>query len=225
MEIRQIVRALARWWWLIAIPTAITLVWALPDLLNTTVQGATSYSTTITYNVAQQYDAVPRTEGDYQDLWLASGYTVDAFTEWATGDRFKAEAVALADANLNLDWIGIGADHVPNIGIGRLYLSYPSAEGLAALTDAAIEVLSTRSQDYFAQLGGEPARVTIISRAPVNVAPPSLPNRFAPLLRVAIGFAGGLALALLAHYLDPFVRRRDEVESLGITVIGSIPRR
>ena len=37
--------------------------------------------------------------------------------------------------------------------------------------------------------------------------------------------AAGLALALLAHYFDPFVRDRRDLEQLGLPVGGELPRR
>jgi capsular polysaccharide biosynthesis protein len=51
-----------------------------------------------------------------------------------------------------------------------------------------------------------------------------LTNRFAPLIRVGLGLLAGLGLAFLAHYLDPTLRRRDEVETLGLSVLASLPR-
>jgi capsular polysaccharide biosynthesis protein len=55
-------------------------------------------------------------------------------------------------------------------------------------------------------------------------APPPLADRFGPVIRIGLGFLAGLALAFLAHTLDPMLRRREEVESLGLKVIGTLPR-
>jgi capsular polysaccharide biosynthesis protein len=84
--------------------------------------------------------------------------------------------------------------------------------------------MQTRSSEYFAQLGGEPANVTILDRSPVVPAPPPLTDRFAPFLRVGLGLLAGVGLAFLAHYLDPVVRRREEIETLGLPIIAAIPR-
>jgi capsular polysaccharide biosynthesis protein len=87
-----------------------------------------------------------------------------------------------------------------------------------------VTVLSARSGDYFAQLGGEPAVVTILGRTPITPAPPPLADRFGAFIRVGLGLVAGIGLALLAHYLDPFLRRREDVEALGVPVVGAIPR-
>ena len=62
---------------------------------------------------------------------------------------------------------------------------------------------------------------------PIPVAmPPSLRNQLTgPAVRIALGFAIGLALAFLWHYLDPTVRERAELEVLGYAVLAEIPRR
>lgn len=222
MELLLIFRILRRWWWLVAIPVAITLALALPGLLSRGVTPGGGFSQIITYSAMQRLDAIPRTEGDYQDIWLSSEFVVNAFTDWVRGSSFKDELALLApDANLAA--LGVAADNVRSVG--QIYLSYPDADGLQALGDAVVTVLSTRSQDYFAQLGGQPAMVTVLSKTPVTVAPPPLADRFGAFIRVGLGLVIGLGLAFLAHYLDPVLRRREDVEALGIPVLGTIPRK
>jgi len=213
-----------RWWWLILIPIVITSVLALPDLLRRGEAGG--FSTTLSYTAAQSLAAVPRADGDYQDIWRASELTVDAFTDWVRGNAFAAEVADLsAQTGFTFDplTLAVGAD---NEGVvGRLYLSWPNADQLTFITEAVITVLETRSQAYFAQLGGEPAAVTILHRAPITSAPPPLTDRFGALLRISIGVIVGLGLAILAYAFDPVLRRRDEIERLGFKIVGSIPKR
>jgi hypothetical protein len=221
LELLLIWRILRRWWWLVAIPVAITLVLALPGLLN---RGAISggFTQTITYSAMQSITAIPRTDGDYQDIWLSSELTVNAFSAWVKGGSFKQELATLVP-DANLDVLGIATDNAHSVG--QIYLSYPSSDGLQALGDAVIKVMSTRSQAYFAQLGGQPATVTVLGQTPVTPAPPAITDRLGPLIRVGLGLVAGIALAFLAHYLDPMLRRREDVESLGLPVVGIIPRK
>jgi hypothetical protein len=86
-------------------------------------------------------------------------------------------------------------------------------------------VLQTRSQAYFPQLGDQPAHFSLLDDPHIVSAPPPLTDRFAPLLQLALAFAGGVGLAFLVEYLDPTLRRADELEALGIRVIGSVPRK
>ncbi len=218
MELLQILRILWRWWWLVLIPVVIAAALALPSLRS----APGGFSEHITYSAMQVLSAIPRAEGDYQDIWLSSELTVNAFTDWVKGAAFRDEiAKIVPDANLGA--LGIAADNAHSVG--TIDLSYPDANGLQAIGNAVVTVLSTRSQAYFAQLGGQPAQVTILGQSPVTAAPPPLADRFGALIRVGLGLLAGIGLAFLAHYLDPMLRRREDVESLGIPVIGAIPRK
>ena len=73
-------------------------------------------------------------------------------------------------------------------------------------------------------MGSQPAAVTILGEPVVVSAPPPLTDRFGPVIRVGLGLLAGIGLAFLAHYLDPAVRRREDVEALGVPVIGTLPR-
>lgn len=225
MELIHFARIILRWWWLIAIPTAIAAVFALPALMGGPATSG-GFTASFRYTAMQSMDAIERTEGDYQDIWLSSELAINAFTDWVQGNRYKADIIALAEAQgvtINPDVLGIGADNQRSLG--QVFMSYPEAAELTILQQAAIEVLQTRPQDYYAQLGGEPAAVSILDQSPVAAAPPALTDRFAPFLRIGLGLLAGIGLAVLAHYLDPFIRRRDDVEAIGLRVIASIPRR
>ncbi|MBW4438718.1 MAG: hypothetical protein KME04_16375 [Pleurocapsa minor GSE-CHR-MK-17-07R] len=224
MELFEIARALLRRWWLIAIPLAAGLVVAAPDVLNRTAT-AGGYSANINYTAFQDPEAIPRADGDYQDLWLSSELLVNALTDWVRGSVFRDEVTqALAEQGVTIEpgALGIAADNERSVG--QIFLSYPDADGLGAIMDAATAVLGAMNADYFPQLGDVDASVRVLHRTGPDAAPPSLPNRFAPLIKVAIGLGAGIALAALAHYLDPMVRRREDVEAAGLTVLASVPR-
>ncbi len=221
MELLSILRILRRWWWLIAIPVLITAALTLPSLLNrSAVSGG--FSQTISYTAMQQLDAIPRTDGDYQDIWLSSELTVNAFTDWVRSGSFKLEIGELV-SELNPDALGIAADNAHSVG--QIYLSYPTIDGLDAISSAVVRVLETRSQPYFPQLGGEPANVSVLSKSGIAPAPPPLTDRFGALIKIGLGLLAGIGLVFLAHYLDPMLRRREDVEALGLPVVGAIPRK
>src|SRR4051812_19825573 len=104
-----IVRILRRWWWLVAIPVLITAALALPGLLRRG-EASGGFTQVITYSAMQSVTAIPRTDGDYQDIWLSSELTVNAFTDWVKGSSFKTELATLVP-DANLDVLGIAADN------------------------------------------------------------------------------------------------------------------
>lgn len=224
MELIQIVRVLLRRWWLILIPVVIVAVFVVPDLLRPSPATSGGYSTTVRYTAAQELD-VPGRDGDYQDIWLASELTVNALTEWVRTTRFRQEVADFAAGRgVEFDPLALGIISDNQRSIGVLVLSWDDADQLSIIVNAAIEVMQTRAQDYFPQLEQQPARVTLLDEPVITAVPPSLPNRFAPFLRLAIGLGVGLVLAFLVEYLDRTLRRREEVEALGMRVIATIPR-
>ncbi len=222
MELVTLFRILLRRWWLVLIPVAITAALALPDILNRRVVSG-GFSAGVQYTAFQSMEAIPRADGDYQDIWLSSELTVNAFADWVRSGSFKQEIAASLNGDFDTAPLTIAADNERSLGTISFY--YPSELGLNVIVAAAIEVLQTRSDAYFAQLGGEPAAVTILDQSPAVAAPPPLVDRYGPLLRVGLGLLAGIGLALLAHYVDPVVRRREDVEALGLPVIATIPKR
>ncbi len=222
MELRSILNIFVSRWWLILIPTVIAAIFAAPDFLNrTAVSGG--YAAQISYTAFQDMEAIPRETGDYQDLWLSSELVVNAFTDWVRSTSFKAEVSAITDNMIDVSMLGIQADNERSIG--QIFLSYPDAEVLNTAVEAAVQVLETTNADYFPQLGGMPASIRILNINEAAASAPSLPNRFAPFIKIGLGFLAGLGLAALAYYLDPFVRRRSEIEQLGLPVLVTLSKR
>ncbi len=225
MELMLILRVLMRRWWLVLIPVAIVAVVVIPDFLNNRGTAGGGFSTTIRYSAAQVLEAIPGRDGDFQDVWLASELAVNALTDWVRTTTFVDEIVkqaATQNVEVNPAALAIAADNKRSVG--QLTISYPDSAGLQTIINAALDVLKTRAQDYFPQLGGQPAQVTVLDVPVINAAPPPLTNRFAPLIRLAVGLFAGVGLAFLAEYLDPTVRRREQVEALGLPVIATLPR-
>jgi capsular polysaccharide biosynthesis protein len=225
MEIVLLLRVLLRRWWLIALPVVIVAALTLPGLLDREPAAPLSYTITLEYSAAQSLNAIPRTEGDYQDIWLSSELTVNAFTDWVRGSRFADEAITAAaerGVTITTGRFNVVADNERSVG--RIIITWSNSAEIGLIADAVLDVLQNRSAAYFAQLGGEPATVTLLSRSSPTPAAPPLTDRFGPVLRAGLGLAAGIALALLAHYLDPALRRREDVEALGIPVIAAIPK-
>lgn len=227
MEFVYIYRVLMRRWWLIAIPTIIVGLWVAPSLLRQTATPPTTYTTTFRYTAGQQRDAFDGIDGDLQDVWEASYKLVEAMTAWIRTSSFKEQVALTATAKglpIHAGQVNIVSDN--QRPIGQITLYWHDADELLMIADAVLDTLMTRNADYFApQLGGEVAQVIVLDEPQIGVAPPSLPNRFAPLIRLAVGVLAGLALAFLAEYLDRSVRQSDELQRLGVPVIGVVPRR
>ena len=222
MELKLVMRMVLRRWWLMLTPVVIVAIFAIPDLIRNEQSGSGGYTTSFRYSAAQEQSNLPNRDGDYQDVWLASEFVVNAFTDWARSSTFRDELQVIVGADVDLSLLGIAADN--NRSIGLVIMSYPDANTLAEIASAAIVVLQTRNQDYFPHLGDAPAEVTIVDAPVVVAAPPPLTNRFAPIIQLGVAAFAGLCLGLLVEYLDQTLRTEDEVEAQGLQVLASVPK-
>lgn len=225
MDLSIFVRVVRRYWWLMLLPVLVAAALTVPALLRREAP-AVSFTSMMRYTAAQQLDAIPNRDGDYQDVWLASELTVNALTSWIRSQSFTQAIITAAAADgVTVDpaLLGLAADNERSVG--QIFLSYPDAEVLAAVDAAAINVLTTENHLAFPQLGGEPAQVEFLDAPVVVPAPPPLADRFGPLIRIVLALIAGIALALVAYFFDPVLRAREDVEALGLPVIGSIPKR
>lgn len=223
MELMQVVRILLRRWWIALGPVIIVAIIVVPQWLRDRgAQGG--FTVTVRYSAAQIASNVTPRDGDYQDVWLASEYTVNALTDWVRSGSFREEiAKELSSEIVDLAGLNIAADNKRSVG--ALYLSHPDQAALEQITQAALNVLKNTTQNYFPQLGGQPAAVSILDTPIIVAAPPALADRFSVLFRLGIGLFAGVLLAFLAEYVDPYVYRREQLEMLGLKVIASIPKK
>lgn len=222
MEYAEIIRIFLRRWWLILLPLLLSALVALPQILSGTSNSAAGFSMELRYSAAQELNR-PGREGDYSDIWIASQHTVNALTDWARTSSFRLEIMRhLAEVDISLDSLSIAADNVRNVGV--LYLSHADSAALSAIGDAAMLVLAERNQTYFPQLGGEAAQVTILDSPAIRSTAPALTNRFAPFVQLGLALIIGLALAVFAEFVDPTIYHQNDLRTMGLPVLGSIPR-
>lgn len=227
MELLIILRVLLRRWYLVLIPVIVAGLFVVPQFLGGGQAVEGGYTTTIRYTAAQVLEAIPERDGDYQDVWLASELTVNAFTDWIGSIRFAEEVSRVLTE---------GGDDIPASAllgrfitdnmrsVGTINISWPDADQLARIAAAAINVLQNRTAEYFPQLGGTPAQVRLLDDPMIFPTAPPLTNRFGPVLQLGVALLAGVMLAFLVEYLDPVLRRREQVEALDVPVIASVPR-
>lgn len=222
MEFAELFRVIFRRWWLIVLPVVLAAVIAIPEFVRASSAGQSGYTAQISYSAAQIFN-LPERDGDYTDVWLASEHTVDALTDWVRSSSFRKEIQSqLAEPDTPLDSLQVAADNVRNVGV--IYFSHRNSEALRSILDAAMLVLTSRSQVYFPQLGGDSAQVTILDQAAVTAAQTPITNRLSPLIRLGIAFLIGLALAFFAEYIDQTIYHQDDLRRLGLPLLGSVPR-
>jgi capsular polysaccharide biosynthesis protein len=224
MDAMAVVRMLLRRWYLVLLPVIAAGVFVVPELLARPT-GTGGYNVSIRYTAAQVLEAIPERDGDYQDVWLASELTVDAFTEWVRHSRFieavRAQLTAQGQT-FDTDGLGFGSDN--DKAIGRIDIGWHDPAQLEAIVAAAVVVLTEQNGVIFPQLGGVNAEVELLDQPQVVGAPPPIASRLGPVLKLFVALLGGIALALVAEYADPYVRRRAQLEDAAVRVLAAVPR-
>ena len=224
MELRVYFKIAARWWWLILLPPLVVGVYSLARRQP----APAAYATSLRFTAGQP--AAPAASGYDPNYyrWLTSEYIVGGLKDWVRTSAF-ADAVSaeLTARGLSIPSGGVAgaitySDNARSILV--IGLQWNDAAQLTTLAQAVTTVLQTKNAAAFPQLGGQTATVTLLDQGGLAPVTPSLRARFDVPLKVGLALVAGLALALAAHYFDPFVREKGELENLGMPVVAEIPK-
>ncbi len=224
MELSDYFRIAQRWWWLIALPVVVAGVYGGV----TYRRPAPTYSAAVHYTASQPAGLAnsPGYDPNYY-RWLTSEYIVTGLKSWVQSGKFaQAVSAELAAKGQPLPTgalsAGLSADNARSI----LVVSFSSGDPgqVPVIFDAITTVLERDNAAVFPQLGGLAAVVQPLDSPGVVGVAPSLRARLDFPLKLAVGLVLGVGLALLAHYFDPFVRDRRDLDRLGLPVAGEIPR-
>jgi capsular polysaccharide biosynthesis protein len=225
MELREYWRLFKRRWLFVVIPAAIVLV----VFLIRYQPPPPAYNVGLRFIVGQ-----PPSEGaelsDEERLanWQTSEYIVNGLTDWVRGGSFAAlVSERLASEGLAVDagaiQGSIAADNTRSML--QLSMTFGDRALLEKMIVAAAAVLVSQNDAGLPQLGGEPASLVQLDQPVINQISSGLFDQLDLPLRLAIALAAGAGLGLLVEYLDPTVRDRQEVETLGLPIMGEIPRK
>jgi capsular polysaccharide biosynthesis protein len=213
-----------RWWWLALIPIVVVVGY----VGLTYRQPATTYQVVMRFTAGGEPSAAISADYDRYYAWLSSEYIANALADVAVTGRF-AEAVAarLSDQGLTVApgaiQGAIAGDNAQSIFV--IYLTWPNPEQIIVVAEAISAELTQNATAYFPQIKGVGiAAQRVDPPTPVTLPPSLRAQLLGPGLRIALALAVGLGLVALAHYFDPLVRERVEVEQLDVRVLAAIPK-
>ncbi len=223
MELRILFKILLRWWFLAALPVAVVGGYV----------GLTYTPPATPYQVVIRFAAGSTPAGFSEDYdryypWLTSEYIANGLADIAvTGDfaetvaaRLAAQGIAVAPGALQG---ALASDNVQSIFV--IYLTWGDPAQIVPIAEAVTAELTENGAAYYPQLAGMgSAARRLDAPTPAALAPTLRSQLLGPGLKLILAAAAGLGLALLAHYLDPAVRERAEVEAIGVPVAACIPR-
>lgn len=225
MELRGYWRILRRRWLLVVIPTAVVLAIGL----LTYRPADPIYNAGVRF-IAGQAPLVDSNISDEQRLanWKTSEYVVNTLADWVKGGQFAA----LVSQDLEEQGIevapgaivaGTASDSTRSMMV--LSMNYHDGAQLQEIMNAAARVLIEENDKGLPQLGGEAAELVQLDPPIVNQVPPGITKQLELPLRIVLALIAGIGLAFLVDYLDPTVRERRELETIGLAVIGEIPKK
>jgi len=225
MELNDYWRLFKRRWLLVLIPAVVVLIAGVatynppPPVYNVGVRLLVSQPPA---------PAALESDEDAYYTWLESEYIVNALTDWVNGNRFGAAVSAeLAEAGVEIPPGAIQGGLVADNARSMLTLSLTHGDPVAleAMIAAAITVLQEQNEEALPQLGNRPAQITVLDTPVVNQIPSGFRSQLDLPLRLLIAVIAGVGLAFVVDYLDPTVREREEVEALGLPLLGEIPKK
>lgn len=228
MELYEYWQILRRRWWL---PPVLTLTVTLMSLLQLRPWQAPPPTYTaalrLLIGVMPAAGADATTYDPIYFAWQTSEYLVDDFTEVVRSDLFAQKvSQRLADQGIVVPAGQIqgssatGRQH----RIISLTLTWPNQQELEAVTTAIVAELKENITFYFRQLATENAIVTVLDEPHTTSVAPALRQRLELPLRIVLAFITGVLLVFLLDYLDTSIRNRQEIEQMGMAVLGEIPR-
>ncbi len=226
MELRDYVRVIWRYLWLIVALVAVVGVGSFIFR----AQPAPQYQASVRFTIG--VSAPPATQVTGYDpiltAYQASEYIRDDFVEIIQSDSFAD------DVNATLAKLGVGDIKVSRGNVSAavekqrrlmsMTVTWNNPEQAAKIAEAAVKNLSENNAKYFAQLGAAGAMVAVIDKPGVSRVGASLREQLDIPIRVLIALLAGIALAFILDYLDNSVRDARDAEALGLRVVGEIPR-
>jgi capsular polysaccharide biosynthesis protein len=228
MELRDYWRIVRRRWW---IPVALTLLVA--GISAAQLRPWQSPPPSYTASLRLLVGVLPATKADtslYDPryyAWLTSEYLVDDFTEVVGSELFAravnqrlAEQGIVIPTGLIQGSAATGKQH----RLIRLSFTWSDPVQLEAIAAAAMAELSENTPVYFQQLGTPDVQVTLLDSPSVSPVGAGIRQRLEWPLRVILALIAGVGLLFVLDYLDTSVRRSDELEEMGLPVVGTIPK-
>ena len=221
MELKAYARILWRWWWVILIVVAVAGAGSL--LLRP--QAAPSHTANLRLSVGLLPESSDKfyTYDQYY-TWLTSEYLADDLSEVVKSQAFAEDVSKRLGGTVPAGVIQGATNPQKLHRILTISVTTGSAEQSLAIAAATAQALQEQGDKYFAQISAKNAAIRVID--PPALVPQSvgLRERLDLPLRLLLALAAGIALAFLLDYLDDSVRSAAELEEMGLTVVGEIPR-
>lgn len=225
MELRHYWAIIRRWWWIPVLTVLLTAVLSLATQRPWEARPV-AYTTSLSFSVGVQ----PQNPADGEESYytaLASEYLIDDLAEVVRGSEFatavsqrlQAQGITVPPGALQGSTQPGKLHRILTVGI-----TWDDPAELAAIGEAVAATIQQEAAAFMPRLFAQNGAAYLVNQAGVGAVGPGLRDRLELPLRLLLALAAGIALAFLADYLDDRIRGREDVEQLGLAVVGEIPR-
>jgi uncharacterized protein involved in exopolysaccharide biosynthesis len=218
MELRHYWRIVWRRWWLVVALVGVVLVVSLimyqePEPV---------YTATMRFAIGiEGSEPVNAASGEGRsDAWLASEYLADDLSEVLQGGEFASRVSEEVGFAVPAGTIFASREH----RIMTVTVTWRDRDQVQAIAEAVGAAVQDGGAGYFPQLVSVEAQAVLIDGPGIGQVGRSLTDKLDLPIRLFVAFVAGVALTFLWDYLDDTVRDRTEVEALGVSILGEIPR-
>jgi len=228
MEIRTYWRILWRGKWIPIVLVGLTLLFTLITQKPWQPRPPT-YAISMSFSVGIRPRPAPGSY-DYDGYYtaLASEYLIDDFSEIVKGSEFAARvSQRLADQGISVAAGSIqGSTQTGTLHrILQVTIYSGDAGQLPAIADAVSATLTQDAHLFMPRLLAGQGAVYLVNRGQVVTLGPSLRQRLDLPLRLVLALVAGVGLVYFLAYLDDRIYSAEQLEAMGLPVLGEIPRR
>jgi capsular polysaccharide biosynthesis protein len=223
MELKAYWHIILRRWWIIVILVTVVFTASLALAPRPTTTYTAVLKFTVGIGTAPLTSTVPYYYAPYYDV-LTSEYLTDDFAALVKSGLFAQDVSQCVGQNVSAGLIQGIANTSKEHRILTLALSGGDEKQVTAIAHCAVTVLREESAKYFAVLRVNGASFQLIEGPSITTTTAGVRERIDLPIRLILAAVAGIALAFLIDYLDDSVRGAHEVEQLGLTVLGEIPR-
>lgn len=186
-----------------------------------------AYTTSLSFSVGVQPQDPASGEEAYYTA-LASEYLIDDLAEVVRGSEFaaavsqrlQAQGIAVPPGALQGATQPGKLHRILTVGI-----TWGNPDELAAIGEAVAATIEQEAATFMPRLFAQNGAAYLVNQGGVGEVGPSLRQRLEFPLRLLLALAAGIVLAFLADYLDDRIRSREDVEQMGLKVVGELPKK
>ncbi len=229
MEIRQYFGIFQRSLWLVlGLPLLVALLTLLLWQFGPARYASTATMLITQSSLAQTTPDVPLPDYNNNYSWAASEYIVDDMLQLVESPLFAQDVTGWVKQQHNVDLDveavqqGFSAERKHRAVF--LEVEADQADHATWMAQAAVAMIQEKGLSYWARNDSAQLDISVLEQpAEAERAGGIVQLALDLVLRTLLAFLLALGIAFLRHYLDQTVRRRNDIEALGLEVAGVIP--